>query len=401
MHSHRDDEQGQSSNGGYLTVAQTVGLSSAERLSELIGYIYDCALNPANWEPVLAAVCREFSFASSLLGVQRLQERRVICQISTGLEPELVARIPNYVAEINQVWRGADHATRFPLDEPIVLSQAVDLATLRANRYIQEFTGRGIADAVTIMLADDANLSGNLGFNRHRSAGRIVGSEVDGLRLLAPHFRRAVTIGDLFDMKAIEAASLGSVLDSFAFGVALVDEQLSVIHANAAAATMFAARDPIEVRRGILAIREKASNAALERAVTQAKLDESGMGARGIGIPARRAEGEPCVVHVLPLRRGELRRGVGPRATAALFVAPASARPRLPSDALALLYDLTPAETRILEMITAGMAQSTIATTIGVARSTVKTHVLRLFDKTGCKRQVDLVRLAAGLSLSV
>jgi DNA-binding CsgD family transcriptional regulator len=31
----------------------------------------------------------------------------------------------------------------------------------------------------------------------------------------------------------------------------------------------------------------------------------------------------------------------------------------------------------------------------------VKTHLLRLFEKTGCKRQVDLVRLTASLALPV
>jgi DNA-binding CsgD family transcriptional regulator len=399
MHSHGPDGPGQLSDRAGSGPGQPSGIST-ERLSELIGSIYDCALNPTNWEAVLTSICHDFSFASSLLGVERVPGR-IICQISSGLEPQLVARIPDYRDEIAQVWRGPDHVTRFPLDEPIVISQAVDREVLRSNRYILEFLEFGIVDAVTIMLADDPTLNSNLGFNRHKSAGRIVGWEVDGLRLLAPHFRRAITIGNLFDMKAIEAASFGALLEGFAFGVLLVDERLGVVHANPAAQAMLSLRDPIEMQKGALAIREKDSNAALERAMNQARLDESGMGSRGIGIPARRIEGEPCVVHVLPLRRGQLRRGVGQRATAALFVAPANARPYLPSDALALLYDLTPAETRILDMITRGQAQSEIATALGIARSTVKTHVLRLFDKTGCKRQVDLVNLAARFSLSV
>jgi DNA-binding CsgD family transcriptional regulator len=144
-------------------------------------------------------------------------------------------------------------------------------------------------------------------------------------------------------------------------------------------------------------LRDKACHAALERAVHHAALDETAMGPRGIGIPARRAAGEPCVVHVLPLKRGEIRRGLTQRATAALFVAPATLSPRMPSDALAVLYDLTPAETRILELITDGQTQNAIADTLGIARSTVKSHLLHVFEKTGCKRQVDLVKLAGSL----
>ena len=36
------------------------------------------------------------------------------------------------------------------------------------------------------------------------------------------------------------------------------------------------------------------------------------------------------------------------------------------------------------------------ASLLGVADSTVKTHVGRLFEKTGTSRQADLVKVAAG-----
>jgi DNA-binding CsgD family transcriptional regulator len=73
----------------------------------------------------------------------------------------------------------------------------------------------------------------------------------------------------------------------------------------------------------------------------------------------------------------------------------------MPSDAMALLYDLTPAETRIFELLTTGMTQAAIGDALGIAASTVKTHVLHLFEKTGCQRQVDLMKPATTLSSPV
>jgi DNA-binding CsgD family transcriptional regulator len=35
---------------------------------------------------------------------------------------------------------------------------------------------------------------------------------------------------------------------------------------------------------------------------------------------------------------------------------------------------------------------------LGIAESTVKTHLHRVFDKTGARRQADLVKLTAGFS---
>jgi len=52
-------------------------------------------------------------------------------------------------------------------------------------------------------------------------------------------------------------------------------------------------------------------------------------------------------------------------------------------------------------LIGAGTAPAAIATTLGIAPSTVKTHLRRVFDKTGANRQVDLVKLATSLPLRV
>ena len=373
----------------------------AERTSELIGGIYDCVLNPGNWDAVLGAVCREFSFAGAMLGVLGLRSGAGIVEASYGFDADLVAASKALAPEIVAMWGGYARLQQYPLGEPIVLSQAAGPAILE-NRYYREWgLPRGLIDQVALGIARDSSIIGNVGFGRHESAGEIGATEVDGLRLLAPHFCRAVTIGNLFDMKAIEAATFGSVLDSFAFGIVLVDEHLGIVHANQPAQALLNARDPVRSERGALTVTERASHAAIQRAVRDAGGDQAHLGAKGIGVPIHSADGASFVIHVLPISRGEMRRGLGQRASVALFVAPAAASRRTPIDALTLLYDLTPAEARVLELLAAGTTQAMIGRTLGIAPSTVKSHVLHLFDKTGCRRQVDLVRLASNLSLPV
>jgi DNA-binding CsgD family transcriptional regulator len=189
-------------------------------------------------------------------------------------------------------------------------------------------------------------------------------------------------------------------LEAFSVGVVIVDEDATVIHTNAAAQAMLEASDPIFVRAGRIGIPAAAAAATLKSAVMQAARNETELGKRGgVGIPAPRRDGAPCIVHVFPLRRRESRFDLVPRAAAALFIADAATPPQLPADALALLYGLTPAETRVFEMIVAGGTQSDIAKKLGLAVSTIKTHLLRVFEKAGCKRQADLVRLASSLSV--
>jgi DNA-binding CsgD family transcriptional regulator len=156
-------------------------------------------------------------------------------------------------------------------------------------------------------------------------------------------------------------------------------------------------------RDGRIAIQSQSATAttSLQSAIAQAAKDEAALGQKGIGIPILRPSGDPLVIHVLPLRRGQMRAGLIQRAAAALFVASASGPPQMSHVALNQLYDLTPAEIRIFELICEGHTRDAISGLLGVSVATVKSHLLHVFEKTGCRRQLDLVRLAKSLTFPV
>ncbi|MBX3578436.1 MAG: helix-turn-helix transcriptional regulator [Rhizobiaceae bacterium] len=68
------------------------------------------------------------------------------------------------------------------------------------------------------------------------------------------------------------------------------------------------------------------------------------------------------------------------------------------SRTIATIYNFTPAETQIFASLARGQALAKTADALGIASSTAKTHLLRIFSKTGCKRQAELVALAARLT---
>jgi DNA-binding CsgD family transcriptional regulator len=53
-------------------------------------------------------------------------------------------------------------------------------------------------------------------------------------------------------------------------------------------------------------------------------------------------------------------------------------------------------ELRVLLAIVEVGGVPQVAAALGVADSTIQTHLGRLFEKTGAKRQADLVKLVAG-----
>jgi DNA-binding CsgD family transcriptional regulator len=61
-------------------------------------------------------------------------------------------------------------------------------------------------------------------------------------------------------------------------------------------------------------------------------------------------------------------------------------------------YKLTPAELRVLFAIVEIGGVPDVAVRLGIAETTVKTHLGRVFEKTGTSRQADLVKIVAGFS---
>jgi DNA-binding CsgD family transcriptional regulator len=62
------------------------------------------------------------------------------------------------------------------------------------------------------------------------------------------------------------------------------------------------------------------------------------------------------------------------------------------------MYDVTPAESRVLELIVEGLTPKEIADKLSVSIATVRTHLARLYHKTETSRQAEIVALVARMA---
>jgi DNA-binding CsgD family transcriptional regulator len=138
-------------------------------------------------------------------------------------------------------------------------------------------------------------------------------------------------------------------------------------------------------------------NRALRDIFLAAATGDAAIGVRGVAVPLVARDGERYVAHVLPLSSGARRgAGVSYAAAAALFVQKAALATHSPPAVIAKTYRLTPMELRVLLAIVEVGGVPQVAETLGIGESTVKTHLKRLYVKTGARRQADLVKLFAG-----
>ena len=364
-----------------------------QQLADLIGTIYDCAVDSALWPLALERIRSLLSFHNATLSGFDLPSGTQFLGVNVGIPPEWEERMAGYAADIVNMWGGLERLAQFPLEEPIILSQVAGEA-LNQNRYFREWKlPQGSTDTVMIGLARDSCMMAGIGLGRHSTQKAIDENNLAVLRLLAPHLRRAVAIGRIIDIHRLEAKTFAATLEALPSAILFVDPAGRILHANRAADQLLQSESFCIVANGIPTLRDARANVRLHRGITMAASQEAVLGSTGSGVATRSLTGEPMVIHILPLNPNGMRGRLAKGATAALFITPAHGGGSFPGEALAILYDLTPAETGIMQLLAQGRTTKEISEVLGVAPSTIKTHLLRLFAKTNCKRQIDLVDL--------
>jgi DNA-binding CsgD family transcriptional regulator len=146
-----------------------------------------------------------------------------------------------------------------------------------------------------------------------------------------------------------------------------------------------------------LVLREVRGNHQLSAIFAAAGDGDAALGTAGVTLPLNGRSGQHFVAHVLPLTSGLRNRAAKTySAVAALFVHSAAIGSPSAAETIAKIFRLTPTELNVLLAIVEVGGAPEVAELLGIAVSTVKTHLARVYDKTGTKRHADLAKLVAG-----
>jgi len=371
----------------------------ATRFSDLVGAIYDRSIDPAGWPETLRQLNDELEFANSSLAMTSLPNGHMLINETFGIPEEWKQRINEFAPDIVEMWGGPEAMLACPLDRATVLTRVNPGVIQSDNRYVREWAApQGLIDSAVAILAHDSEGIGNWALGRHRDQGAIRNRDLQRINLFIPHLQRAVKISRLFEAQSVAVRRFETVIQELATPVVLVDGELKILHANRSAEQLFVTGTILASHNGRLLVDGAGANKAIRDMVAQVGKNETGLRSGSIGLPSIGTPVAVHSIHVLPLGNGSLRQEAGRGAVAAIFVSsPQVARGRL-SEVMAVLFGLTGAETRVLEHLVSGKTSQQAASSLGVASSTVRTHLLRIFDKTGVHRQSSLIQLAAALA---
>jgi DNA-binding CsgD family transcriptional regulator len=286
------------------------------------------------------------------------------------------------------------------IGEPVSTKDLVDYDEFVETRIYKEWAEpQGLADFAAVILDKSPTTATLFGIFRHKRQGFADNEVKKRLRVLAPHLRRAILIGKAIDVNAAASESLINTLDGLAAGVFLVNGSGITLHANASGKEMVASGEVLHISSGRLQAHDPQAQQDLSQAFFAAANGDGAIGSMGIALPLRGRNEEPYVAHVMPLTSEIRARALDHRAaSAAIFVHKATFQAASAPELIRKHYRLTPAELRVLLSTVDAGSVPQAAEALGVAESTIKTHLHRIFSKTGTARQIDLVKLLAAFA---
>jgi DNA-binding CsgD family transcriptional regulator len=372
-------------------------MDQAEQLSELIGEIYDAALDASLWSDVVGKAGRFVGGSAAAIYSKSPIAGKGNVYYESGIDPYYRQLYFDKYVKLDPSTTAHYFAD---VGQPVAVADYMPYQEFQETRFYKEWVQpQGMVDNVSAVLDKSVTSAALFGVFRYQRHGVVDDETRWRMRLIVSHIRRAVLIGGLLDLKGAQAASLADTIDGLSAGVCVVDAAGRIVHANAACHVIFDAADFLCAIGGRIVASDPKVDQALQELFAAAGGGDAAIGTRGIALPLTAQDGSHYVAHVLPLTSGARRlAGTAYSATAALFICKAAMEIRSPPEAIARAYKLTPTELRVLMGIVEVGGVPEVATALGVAESTIKTHLGRLFMKTGTGRQADLARIVAGFA---
>jgi DNA-binding CsgD family transcriptional regulator len=368
-----------------------------EELSLFIGEIYDAAIDASRWRSVLAKAAKFIGGSSAALFSKDAASGAGNIYHEFGTDPHYRQLYFDKYVKLDPATTGHFFAE---VEQPISVTDLMPYDEFLESRFYREWVQpQGVVDFLAAVLDKSVTSVAMFGVFRHESDGLVDEEARQRISLIIPHIRRAVLVSRAIDRKTTEAATFADTLDGLSAGMCLIDADGRVVHTNLAGRTILGMNDFLSESGGCITARDRDVERMLQDLLSAARDSDLAIGTEGIDLPLRAQDGTRYVAHVLPLTSGVRRRaGIAYSAVAALFIRKSTIEVPSTPEVIARAYHLTPTELRVLLAIVEVGRVPEVAVALGVAESTVKTHLGHLFEKTGVTRQADLVKIVAGFS---
>lgn len=364
-----------------------------EEVLHLVGSIYDAALDAQLWPEVLNRIGDAvggpqvvFGFYDAANGIADMHAPRT--------DPDIVRSFGDWI-DIPPLPCTGNHRPGKVFTGADVISRDEFTGTAFYHELWRP-AGFSAAPLVTNLFADSGT-SGHIA--SHELPNRPADSRQKRLfAALAQHLVRAVALQRRLYRLTIGNQYLLHGLDGLQQGFLLVDAQARPLFVNGEARARLDARDGMHLDAGALSASDADGGRALRGLIASCAAEAGPAAGSGGDIALSRGSGRlPLDILVTPIQPERAMAAVpwtsSQRAVAIVLVSDAETEKDARVKSLRERFGLTPAEATFAIEIIKGDGRQATADRLGITVGTARSHLSRIFDKTGVRHQAELVRL--------
>jgi DNA-binding CsgD family transcriptional regulator len=357
-------------------------------LSEFVGLIYDSVVDPAACPMMLNRLADLLGATTGVQVGTYNSESRVTTMLAPRLSPEELHNFSGYCARISRC--AQKHAVG-----AVIVPEALILPEndWRADIFETWSNARGPRATMGTILSTDGPVSTVMSVSRPHSKGAFDTTEVELFAIVIPHLQRGL------QMLRMHLAALGGpptssveILNRFPQAVILADALARMIFANKAAEKVLGGGRGVVLGHDGLRAQTPGETRLLRRIIADCAEPTDKFGGAGGRLRLSRENRPPLTVLVVP-HRTRINWIDVLRPTAILFITDPEQAAAVRTEWLRQDFGLTPTEAGFTREILKADGLQAAAGRLGISMTTARTHLAHVFDKTGTRRQAELVRL--------
>jgi DNA-binding CsgD family transcriptional regulator len=356
----------------------------------LLGSLYDSVLAETGFQGFIEIVCRTFDLKSAAILVRHAETMEAKSLWQIGVDE-------SWMESYALVYASEDLLAQHMAASPIAAFYASNLDIANPERfpetrfYREWIVPQGIAYAAGSIVLREGEWMTEFFVQRssvHRPFSRV---DLEHFNHLIPHVQRAIQMRQRFVDLRLGERYLGSVLDLLVMPTLLFDENGRIAHANAPANAVMKRREQYWEDTGHLLFSTSAMTRTVNLEVSKAIRVSRGEALECHGVVMlSRPDNVPLLLMITPLRLG---RTVHRQGAALLFVFDPQATPIVPAEVVKRLFGLSEAEAELAVALCRGLTLEDAANERAISVHTTRSQLKSIFNKTGTKRQADLLSL--------
>jgi DNA-binding CsgD family transcriptional regulator len=368
-------------------------MSLHEHTLDVIQSFYDAALDERLWRGALEGLCDVTgSQAASFWVLDGSDEPRLPTFICINFD---TGSIKEYLAHTAAIDPTVQYLVDHPR-EPIVHDALVISEREKDKHPYYDWHSRNVETRFRMVGQVRMASRAQAGVALHRTpkAGRYEPRDISRFSVLHRHLEKALAIGFRLSTLGAMQQAASERFDHSSAAVFFLDEHKRIVFSNCAAQEMISANDGIRLRDDGLVLARKQDDNKFQGLVSQAISPiVSTDAAHGGAMRVLRPSGKRPYGALVSSISGNYPLLSALRPAVCVTITDPDRKKPLPNSRLQAAFGLTAAEARLASRLSVGEDLRSAAGNLEITYGTARSRLAQIFQKTGTRRQGELIRL--------